>query len=112
MLFVKIIFMDRLIRLFQKNKVGNDRSLDAPEIATNLERRKKFLRYLNRGWLIFGIVTLLTLPLFSELRHESIFLAALIFPTYLIVRFLNVSGKVQLAGAVFTLAVTLNARLG
>jgi len=97
--------MDRLIRLFQKNKVVNDRSRDASEIVTNLERRKKFLRYLNRGWLIFGIVTLLTLPLFPRLRYEFIFLAALIFPNYLIVRLLNVSGKAQLAGAVFTLAV-------
>jgi PAS domain S-box-containing protein len=75
------------------------------EIATDQERRKLFLRYLNRGWLIFGIVTLASIPFFPAQRSQCIYLAAIIFPTYLLVRFLNLSDRTRLAGVVFTLAV-------
>ncbi len=81
------------------------RPQDQQEIATDQERRKLFLRYLNRGWLILGIVTLASSPFFPELRSQFIYLAVIIFPTYLLVRFLNLSGRTRLAGVVFTLTV-------
>ena len=98
----------RLTHLFQKGKEENDRPLDESEVAMGLERRKKFLRYLNRGWLVLGIVTLATLPFFPRLRGEFIFLIAVTFPAYLIVRFLNLSGRTRLAGVVFTLSVNFS----
>jgi two-component system sensor kinase FixL len=98
----------RLTHLFQKGKEENDRPLDESEVATGLERRKKFLRYLNRGWLVLGIVTLVTLPFFPRLRGEFIFLTGVTFPAYLIVRFLNLSGRTRLAGVVFTLSVNFS----
>ena len=100
--------MDRLTRLLQKSRAENDRSLTESEMVAGQERRKKFLRYLNRGWLVLGIVSLVTLPIFPNLRGEFIFLAAVTFPAYLIVRFLNLSGKTRLAGAVFTFSVNFS----
>ncbi len=92
----------------QKGKEESGRPLDASDMATGIERRKKFLRYLNRGWLALGIVTLITLPLFPKLRGEFIFLAAVTFPAYMLVRFLNLSGRTWLAGVVFTLCVNFS----
>jgi len=77
-------------------------------VATGLERRTKFLQYLNRSWLILGIVTLVTLPLFPRLRGEFIFLTIVIWPTYLMVSLLNLSGRIRLAGIVFTLVVNFS----
>ncbi len=78
---------------------------DQQEIVTEQERRKMFLRYVNRSWLILGIVTLVTSPFFPQQRTQFYFLLALTFPTYLIIRFLNNSGRTWLAGAVFSLVV-------
>ena len=75
------------------------------EITTDQERRKVFLQYINRAWLILGIVALASLPIFPEQRDEFIFLIAVTFPTYLIIRFINQSGKTRLAGVIFTLVV-------
>lgn len=74
------------------------------EIATDQERRKLFLRYVNRGWLVFGIVTLITLPIFPEQRSQFIYLAAVTFPSYFIVRILNLSGQTRWAGVVLTVS--------
>ena len=73
--------------------------------TTGQERRKLFLRYVNRGWLVFGFVTLIAYPFFLEQRGQFIYLIATIFPTYLIVRFLSLSGRMKLAGIIFTIAV-------
>jgi PAS domain S-box-containing protein len=100
--------MHRLTYLFQKGRGKNNPPLDTSNVATDLERRKKFLRSVNRGWLVFGIVTLVSLPFFPKLRNESIFLIAVTFPTYLIVRFLNLSGRTRLAGIVFSLCVNFS----
>jgi PAS domain S-box-containing protein len=78
---------------------------DQQEIVTEQERRKMFLQYVNRSWLILGIVTLVTSPFFPEQRTQFYFFLALTFPTYLIIRFLNNSGRTWLAGAVFSLVV-------
>jgi PAS domain-containing protein len=78
---------------------------DTLEITSDNERRKIFLRYINRAWLILGIVTLASLPIFPEQRSVFIFLAVITFPTYLIIRFINLSGKTLFAGLVFTLSV-------
>lgn len=97
--------MHRSNRMFRNDKEVHARVPDAFELATDQERRKMFLRHVNRGWLILGIVTLATLPFFPHPRREFTFLIAVTFPTYLIVRFLNLSGKTRLAGIVFTLIV-------
>ncbi len=78
--------------------------IDPLEITTDQERRKVFLQYANRAWLIFGIVTLASLTFFPKQR-EFIFLIAVTFPTYLIVQFLNLSRRTRLAGVIFTLSV-------
>jgi PAS domain S-box-containing protein/putative nucleotidyltransferase with HDIG domain len=80
-------------------------SVNQLEITSDQERRKVFLRYVNRAWLILGIVTLASIPIFPEQRSVFIFLAAITFPTYLIIRFVNLSGKTKLAGVVFTFSV-------
>ncbi|GAB4578680.1 MAG: hypothetical protein Fur0022_14160 [Anaerolineales bacterium] len=79
--------------------------LDAVEMAAEQERRKMFLRYLSRGWLAFGGVTLLALPLFPEQRSVFIYLMGVTFPTFLLVWWLNESGRTRLAGGLFTLLV-------
>lgn len=80
-------------------------SQDQPEVATDQERRRLFLRYVNRGWLIFGVVTLMAVPFFPEERGVFVYLIVVIFPTYLITRLLNRSGRTRLAGVVFTVSV-------
>jgi len=69
------------------------------------ERRSLFLRYINRSWLLFGLVTLITLPLAAGQRPVFLFLLAVIFPTYLLIHFLNAMGRTILAGVIFTLIV-------
>jgi PAS domain S-box-containing protein/putative nucleotidyltransferase with HDIG domain len=96
--------LKKLFRSFQSPE-KKPLAVDPSEITTDQERRKVFLRYVNRAWLIFGIVTLATLPIFPEQRGEFVFLIALIFPTYLITRLLNASGRTRFAGVVFTLSV-------
>jgi PAS domain S-box-containing protein len=83
----------------------NNDPQDKQEITTDQERQKLFLRYVNRGWLIFGIVTLVTSPFFPEMRRQFVYLVAITFPAYLIIRSLNLSGRTQLAGVVFTIIV-------
>lgn len=78
---------------------------DQEEIATDQERRKIFLRYVNRGWLVLGIVALVTLPIFPDQRGEFTWVMAMAFPTYLIIRILNSSGRTRLAGMALTLVV-------
>ncbi len=78
---------------------------DRSGITTGPERRSLFLRYLNRGWLAFGILTLISLPIFPEQRNQFIYLVIVTIPAYPIILFLNWSGKTRLAGAVFTLIV-------
>ena len=104
----KVAIMDKLTQLFPKGNEQNDQPLIAPEMATGLERRTKFLQYLNRSWLILGIVTLVTLPLFPRQRDEFIFLTIMIWPTYLMISLLNMSGRSRLAGIVFTLVVNFS----
>jgi len=97
--------MDKATHLFPQGEGEKERPLDASEVDTDLERRRKFLLYLNRGWLALGIVALVTLPFFPKLRSEFIVLIAVTVATFLIVRFLNLSGRTRLAGGVFTLIV-------
>ena len=80
--------------------------LAAPlEITSDQQRRGAFLRYINRAWLILGILTLVISPFFPEQRSAFIFLIAITFSTYLIIQLINLSGKARLAGVVFTLLV-------
>jgi PAS domain S-box-containing protein len=81
------------------------RPRDHQEIATDQQRRQLFLRYVNRGWLAIGLVSLVTLPLFPAQRNEFIYVAAIVFPTYLLIRFLNLSGRTRPAGIVLVLTV-------
>jgi len=77
------------------------------DITTGQDRRQLFLRYLNRAWLIIGIVTLVTLPIFPQHAVEFIWVMTITFPTYLIVRFLNLSGRTRLAGSIYMIIVDL-----
>src|SRR6266540_2065647 len=79
--------------------------VDLLEITSDHERRKVFLRYANRAWLILGIVTLASLPIFPEQRSVFVFLVALTFPTCLIISLFNRHEKTTLAAVVFTLAI-------
>jgi len=78
---------------------------DHQEIATDQQRRQLFLRYVNRGWLAIGLASLVTLPLFPAQHNEFIYVAAIVFPTYLLIRFLNLSGRTRSAGIVLVLTV-------
>jgi len=93
-----------LFKQFFHTNTDQPLSLELTEVR---ERRSLFLRYINRSWLIFGIVTLVALPLFPQERTVYIFLITLIFPTHLLIQFLNSSGRVLVAGVIFTLAVNL-----
>jgi PAS domain S-box-containing protein len=90
--------------LFQSRRKKSS-SGDPLEITTDRERRRLFLRYVNLGWLSFGIVTLITLPLFPGQRSVFAFLIALTFPTYLIIHALNRAGRTLLAGVVLAFSV-------
>ena len=48
--------MERLRQLFEKDSQRGDQAPDVPEMTPDLERREKFLRYLNRGWLALGVI--------------------------------------------------------
>ena len=79
-----------------------------PEITEELvgtARRASFLRYLNWGWLLFGIVTLAAMPFFPAQHDELVFVAAVALPTYLITWVLLFFGRPRLAGLFFTLMV-------
>ncbi len=97
--------MQRLAHLNQNEKKPNAPAADSFEIESDQERRKVFLRYVNRAWLILGIVTLLLLPFFPEQRAQFIFLIEATFPSYLIIRLLELSGRTRLAGVLFTFSV-------
>ena len=88
-----------------KSQEKNSQPRGLLEITNDQVRRTMFLRYVNRAWLIFGIATVASLPFVPNQRDEFIFLAALIFPTYLIIRFLNLSGRTSLAGVILTLSL-------
>ena len=90
-----------------KSQEKNSQPRGLLEITNDQVRRTMFLRYVNRAWLIFGIATVASLPFVPNQRDEFIFLAALIFPTYLIIRFLNLSGRTRLAGVILTLSLNL-----
>jgi signal transduction histidine kinase len=75
------------------------------EREIDLERRRVFLRYTNRAWLLFCLVTIVSLPFFPEYRSQFLYLAAITLPTYFLIRFFNSSGRTRLAGLVFTLVV-------
>jgi len=75
------------------------------DVTAAQERRSLFLRYINRSWFVFGLVTLITLPFFPGQRSIFLFLIAIIFPTYILVRFLNSRGQIILAGVIFTFLV-------
>src|SRR5262245_20205493 len=79
-----------------------------PEITEELvgtARRTSFLRYLNWGWLLFGIVTVAAMPFFPAQRNEFVFVTAVVFPTYLITWLLLLSGRLQSAGLCFAVMV-------
>jgi len=99
--------MHKLTDILKRKSEMKAHTSDSFESITDVKRRTTFLRYINRGWLLFGIVTLVTIPIFPEQRLEFIFLTIIIFPTYLITRFLLISKKTQWAGIFFTLMVDL-----
>jgi PAS domain S-box-containing protein len=92
------------VHLLRSQNKKNQLSI-RPEITTDLERQRVFLRNINFAWLLFGIVTLVTMPFYTRERLEFIFLITLIFPTFLITHLLNIAGRWRLAGTVFSLAV-------
>jgi len=94
-----------LEEILKRKKESRAEISDLFENVAGTERRKKFLRYINRGWLIFGLVTLFAIPIFPEQRLEFIYLMLVVFPTYLITRRLNSSERSQLAGLIFTVLV-------
>ena len=91
--------------LFKRIFDGSKDQTISFDVTVAQERRSLFLRYINRGWFVFGFVTLITSPLFPEQRPVFIFLIAIIFPTYLLIRFLNSTGRTTLAGLIFTFLV-------
>ena len=97
--------MQTLKFAFRNPKLWLNRTKKAYEPATDRERREIFLRYVIRGWLMFGIITLAALPFFPQYRSEFIFLIALTFPTYLLIRFVNLAGRTRLAGVILTFVV-------
>ncbi|MCD4686958.1 MAG: PAS domain S-box protein [Anaerolineae bacterium] len=77
------------------------------DIQTDRERRSRFLRILNRAWLVMGVVALVTLPLYAAgyLLFGLIILITL--GTYGTIRWLNRRGNVALGGAIFSVMVDL-----
>src|SRR5271157_2116049 len=99
--------MKRLASNNENEKATMHPLSDSFELETDQERRKLLLRYINRGWLIVGVVTLVALPFYPEQRTQFYFVLALTFPTYLVVWLINRSGSTWLAGVVFSLIVNL-----
>ena len=97
--------MNRLAGFLKRKKAFQPLPSNSFDVVTDIERRSTFLRYLNRGWLLFGIMTLITLPLFPAQRPQFILLVLVIFPTYFLTHFLLSSGRAWLAGLFFTLIV-------
>jgi PAS domain S-box-containing protein len=97
--------MDGFVRFFKRRKESTEQDQDSLEVNTGFERRSTFLRYLNHSWLLIGIITAVTLPLFPVQRSQFVFLIVVVFPTYLIVQLLLNSGWSRLAGLLFTLTV-------
>ena len=89
----------------KENEPSRSQESASFETMTGTERRSTFLRYLNRGWLVFGLVTLVTIPLFPEQRPVFTFLVLVIFPTYAITWLLLFYKKLRLAGIFFTLII-------
>jgi PAS domain S-box-containing protein len=100
--------MHSLMDMMKRKKGRQAQTSDSFEAVTDRERRRTFLRYINRGWFMFGVVTLVALPIVPEQRSEFIFLVLVIFPTYLVTRLLNGSGRTRLAGVIFTIMVDIS----
>lgn len=97
--------MHNIFELFQSYGEKDIPPLDAWEIATEQERRKVFLNHLNRGWLLFGVITLVSSFFISNERVVYWTLLGIIFPTYFLVWWLNRHEKTRWAGVAFTLSV-------
>lgn len=91
--------------IFRNDLPLDVKASDAFQLDIALERRKTFLKYINRAWLLLGVVTLASIPFFPNNRAEFTWLIAVTFPTYFLLRILNISERTQLAGILFTLIV-------
>lgn len=100
-------FLKNLVSLFKTQEKKTSPS-DSFEIISDQERRKIFLQYINRAWLILGVITLISLPIFPGERDVFIFIIAATFSTYLITNLILWFGKLQLSGIIFSLAVNFS----
>ena len=100
-------FLKNLVSLF-KTQEKKSSLIDSFEITPDQERRKIFLQYVNRAWLMFGVITLISLPIFPSQRLVFTFIIAATFSTYLITSLIIRSDKLQLSGIIFTLAVNFS----
>lgn len=83
-------------------------SRDSTEILTDLERRAQFLRILNRGWVLVGVIGILAYPFYPQERPLLTTIILLTLSTFLLVRALNNRGGTILAGFLFTLLVNFS----
>jgi signal transduction histidine kinase len=77
------------------------------DIEADQQRRQSFLRVVNRGWLLFGLATLIS----SFFYMENLALFAIIvvsaFGTYAAIGWLNHRGRTHLASVIFVWLVDL-----
>ena len=70
-------------------------------IDTEQDRRKSFLRYINRGLLLMGALAVAATFAIPESAAYTVVVALAAFSTYFIVRYLNGKNRISLAGFLF-----------
>jgi signal transduction histidine kinase len=81
--------------------------LDDSEISTDQERRAGYLRVLRLGWLVFGLTSLVALPLYPSEQFLGLVIAGITVPTFFLTRMLSRLGWARAAGYVFCASVDL-----
>lgn len=89
----------------QKEQTARYDSAGSLELGMDQQRRRLFLRYINLGWLAFGLISLVSLPFFPANGAEYVYIVVLTVPSFVLVFLLNRFGKTRLAGVVFAFVV-------
>jgi len=76
--------------------------LEPMDIEADQERRKSFLRYINRGLLLMGTLAVVATIALPDSAADTSVVALVSFGTFFIVRYLNRKNKITLAGYLFS----------
>jgi signal transduction histidine kinase len=87
-------------------RVGVARSFPTADAFEHASRRLKYVQLLNRMWVVFGLVALLTIPLYSYWQISLVVVAGTAV-TFVVVQSLLYGGRIRAACLIFCIATDL-----